>query len=665
MQTINLNIIPKGIPDVVNASQYDVGREVQFALYDGVTPYSIPLSATVQVAGKKGDNTAFCYDNTEDVVSFTGNVVTVKSTQQMTAYAGEVLAQLRVINNGVTIATCNFKMFIQVRPDAEGDISETDIPAIISLAEEQMLTSEAWAVGTRNGSPVSPSDPQYQNNAAYYASQASDAKGYAESAAASAESASNSAAGASTNALKAEGFAVGEQGGTPVSSGTYYHNNSKYYNEQAGLSATSASNDASSADTSAETAEAFGAGTKDGSAVPSTSPAYHNNAKYYSELCAQYAQQFADGVVYKGNTLFANIPSSGMKNGDMYNVTDAFTTDNRFSEGAGVYCQAGQNIIWNNSISKWDLAAQGGVSSFNGRYGAISPQSGDYTAAMTGAVDKTGDTMSGALTVQSNITATGEIDDGANNRLSEKFDANSFVLQKYRVTVSSSAWSSTATDGYYTCPLTLTYPINTYKEFGMELTGSTDGTDPTAAESAAYSLVNYMDANDGTGVTSATLRAKTKPTTTFYIMVHGYYMQKNAATSGVALDIETANPLNIVDATGRTFDFDGSTTHYVYKRNFAKTFLASGWSSTVNASGYYTNTIGLDVDNGLTTYNGVNVSLIGTDQNTLPTAAEIAAYNLIDYFSVPDGYNSYMMTAYAKTKPTTDFTVRIKGERLV
>lgn len=266
-QKINLNIIPRGIPDVVNASQYDVGRSIQFALYDGVNPYNVSQDATVQVAGKKGDNHIFCYDQADGVVSWSGNVVTITSTQQMTAYAGEVLAQLRVIDDGDTLATVNFKMLIQPRPDAEGDISDTEIPCIISLAESQMLDAEAWAKGTKNGVPVTSSDIQYNDHAKYWADQAEAA-----------------------------------------------------------------------------------------------------------------AQSFADGIRYKGAITFATIPTSGMENGWEYNVTDAFTTDSRFSEGSGIYCEAGTNIIWSEDAGKWDIAGGlGGVQSFNGRHGNITPAANDYS----------------------------------------------------------------------------------------------------------------------------------------------------------------------------------------------------------------------------------------------------------------------------------------------
>lgn len=74
---------------------------------------------------------------------------------------------------------------------------------------------------------------------------------------------------------------------------------------------------------------------------------------------ASEAEQYAQGgLIYRGSILFANIPTSGMKAGDMYNMENDFTTDSRFQEGTGISVAAGTNIAWNGT--KWDLLAIGG-----------------------------------------------------------------------------------------------------------------------------------------------------------------------------------------------------------------------------------------------------------------------------------------------------------------
>ena len=90
------------------------------------------------------------------------------------------------------------------------------------------------------------------------------------------------------------------------------------------------------------------------------------------------------GAVFKGSILFANIPTTGMVNGDWYDIKDEFTTDNRFEEGAGIACAAGTDIIWVSADTKWNILTPSGVYSFNGRTGAVSPASGDYTKSDVG-----------------------------------------------------------------------------------------------------------------------------------------------------------------------------------------------------------------------------------------------------------------------------------------
>ena len=81
------------------------------------------------------------------------------------------------------------------------------------------------------------------------------AKHWATEAAGSASSADADADTATAKALISEGYAVGEQGGTPVGSGTYFENNAKYYAGQASQKATAAGQSKTAAETAAANAE--------------------------------------------------------------------------------------------------------------------------------------------------------------------------------------------------------------------------------------------------------------------------------------------------------------------------------------------------------------------------------------------------------------------------
>ena len=76
-----------------------------------------------------------------------------------------------------------------------------------------ILEAEAWAAGTKDGEPVESSDPQYHNNAKYYAENAE------------------------VDCNDAEAWAVGKINGEDVpSTDPRYHNNAKYWADQAASS---------------------------------------------------------------------------------------------------------------------------------------------------------------------------------------------------------------------------------------------------------------------------------------------------------------------------------------------------------------------------------------------------------------------------------------------
>jgi len=145
------------------------------------------------------------------------------------------------------------------------------------IADGYLEDTEAYATGKRNGEDVESDDPAYHNNAKYYNEQAAD----------SAEAASDSSDSANIQALKSEGYAVGKQNDANVdSSSPYYHNNAKYYKDQAASRASAAEEAKDNSETHALEAEGYAVGKQNGTDVQSGSPYYENNAKYYMEQTA-------------------------------------------------------------------------------------------------------------------------------------------------------------------------------------------------------------------------------------------------------------------------------------------------------------------------------------------------------------------------------------------
>lgn len=245
MQSINLNMIPGGVMPVINLTQFDEGRDFALVILNGAQAADL-AGATLLISGKKNDDTAFSYGQSDTVkgnyvISVNNNTVTIRNTLQMAAASGEVIATLTIKKSAADVSTLNFRIMVQEHPLDGVDISNTEIPAIIALAQEQADEAEAWATGEIDGTPVPPTAPQYENSAEYWAGQ------------------------------------------------------------------------------------------------------------------AQQAVQ--GGLHFAGSCTFAQIPTTGMEEGDMWDITDSFTTDNRFREGSGVQCKAGTNIAWDGTY--WDLLATG------------------------------------------------------------------------------------------------------------------------------------------------------------------------------------------------------------------------------------------------------------------------------------------------------------------
>lgn len=232
--------------------------------------------------------------------------------------------------------------------------SETASAASEANAKTYMDTaSDKASEASTAASNAATSESNAKASAATATDNANSAKTYASNASASATSASNSATQAGNSATTAT------------------------------TKATAAANLATSADASAKTAQSYavgGTGTRTGEDA--------DNAKYYYEQTKQVSQSL-NGIIPQGTVAFANLPTSGMEYGHMYNVSDAFVSDERFNDGGGVYYGPGNNVIW-ISGDLWDVTAGSSVTGVKGanqstyQQGNVSLSAEDVGAVATG-----------------------------------------------------------------------------------------------------------------------------------------------------------------------------------------------------------------------------------------------------------------------------------------
>ena len=244
------------------------------------------------------------------------------------------------------------------------EIEESEVSAATSARSAEVSAQEA-AESASNAK-------RYENSARSCESMASEYKSNAENAAERAYTSEQNAKVSEENALNCV-----QEGSKQVEDALTYANMAKGYANEATLSSTNASNAADTAtakaleaSTSAQTAavKASEASTNALNASKSASAASESetNAEYYCEQAKSISESFSGALRPMGTVTFANLP--GVVNateGDMYNVSDQFTTTSAFKEGSGVVVPAGSNV-YKTADGYWDVLAGSPVTGVKG-----------------------------------------------------------------------------------------------------------------------------------------------------------------------------------------------------------------------------------------------------------------------------------------------------------
>lgn len=159
-------------------------------------------SDTATFREAKPDGTFYygdCVVNSDGTVS-----LPIDDAGQMLAVAGYALFDVTIKNNaGVTKSTQNFVLDIQAAPGGESIPSSNvwiELEQLIERVDAYENDAEAYAAGTRDGVPVEPGDPAYNNNAPYYLQQTTEQAASARQSAANAEDAAERAEQAANTA---------------------------------------------------------------------------------------------------------------------------------------------------------------------------------------------------------------------------------------------------------------------------------------------------------------------------------------------------------------------------------------------------------------------------------------------------------------------------------
>ena len=103
----------------------------------------------------------------------------------------------------------------------------------------------------------------------------------------------------------------------------------------------------------------------------------------------------------------------------------------------------------NKVLSVVGGGGEAGVASFNGRTGAVTPDQGDYTAALVGAVDKAGDTMTGDLDMSGNdVTGVHSVIAEGSTNSGLLFESNGTIVGVVTGGTRSATFTASAIDAY-------------------------------------------------------------------------------------------------------------------------------------------------------------------------------------------------------------------------
>lgn len=184
----------------------------------------------------------------------------------------------------------------------------------------------------------------------------------AESAESSATTATQKAAEAAQSANSANGYMDAAKASKDAAKDS--EESAEGYKDAAATSAQDAESSAEESGIYADMAKSYAVGTE-GVVRPNDDT---DNAEFYSNL-AQYltdeAAKLLDqaqklvaaategAIIPSGTVAFENLPTNPNL-GNMYNISNAFTTDERFAEGAGIQYNPGANVYWTKD-GQWDV----------------------------------------------------------------------------------------------------------------------------------------------------------------------------------------------------------------------------------------------------------------------------------------------------------------------
>ena len=150
-QTEKVNIEPKSYLPVYRVSQNDVGRTLKAHLISDEGTITIPVSATVTMAGIKPSGLGYTVTGTID-----GSDVTFETDATMTDEAGQIESEIRIVDGETLIGTTNVVLNVEPNPhpndvtDGQREPLVNEITALLNQITAQADRTEEYSAKVLN-----------------------------------------------------------------------------------------------------------------------------------------------------------------------------------------------------------------------------------------------------------------------------------------------------------------------------------------------------------------------------------------------------------------------------------------------------------------------------------------------------------------------------------
>lgn len=365
IQNLSVDIMDNHIYETAYAKQFDSGRELHFTVTEnGQTCDLTGIKADFQM--KKPDGTIIL----RPCLIEDGKIIVTLDKNSTACCGNRIPFQLQLTNaeRVITTATGHIKIDESVvrMEDIESTNDFTTFSDILLEISAKHNESKACAESAKKSELACAKSEENAGDSEANA-------GMSENAAKASELAASAAAAAAANSADIATQKAGEASAGADDAQTSA-NDAANSADTAIQKAVTASNSAADAEERASEASDFADMSRSYSVGTNNTVRENDNidnAKYYYLQAKSISESFSGALRPMGTVAFAALPAlSNASDGDMYNITDKFTTNTDFKEGEGVTIPAGSNI-YKTADGKWDVLAGSPVTSVNGEKGDV------------------------------------------------------------------------------------------------------------------------------------------------------------------------------------------------------------------------------------------------------------------------------------------------------